>query len=73
MKNPITILLIALIQLMILYGCNKDPEASDNVKDVEGASYGIIKIGNQVWMTQKSSCRILQGRFRHPVKPVCKL
>jgi len=52
MKNPITILLIALIQLMILYGCKKDSEASDIVKDVEGASYGIIKIGNQVWMTQ---------------------
>lgn len=52
MKRPIIILLIALAQLMLLNSCKKDPQASEIVKDVEGSSYGIIRIGNQVWMTE---------------------
>jgi uncharacterized protein (TIGR02145 family) len=52
MKKTICILFTTVTAFMLLYGCKKEPEGSGTVKDLEGNSYGIIKIGNQVWMTE---------------------
>ena len=51
MKNLICILLTALFALVFLIGCKKEPKLQ-TITDVEGSGYGIIKIGNQVWMTE---------------------
>lgn len=52
MKKKNYLLFTVLIALMLLYGCKKEPVGSGTVKDVEGTPYGVIKIGNQVWMTE---------------------
>jgi uncharacterized protein (TIGR02145 family) len=51
MKNLICIILTALFALILLNSCKKEPKLQ-TIKDVEGYGYGIIKIGNQVWMTE---------------------
>jgi len=60
MKKNICILCAALLALMLLNGCKKEPAGSGTVTDLEGTSYGIIKIGNQVWMTEN----LRVGKYR---------
>ncbi len=52
MKKTICLLFTAAVALMCLPGCKKEPVGSGTVKDLEGNSYGTIRIGNQVWMTE---------------------
>lgn len=51
MMKQIFYLSAALLVSVILTGCEKQ-NRNPTVTDLEGYSYGIIKIGNQVWMTE---------------------
>lgn len=52
MKKKHCFLLISVIGLILLYGCQKEPQSTVKIQDVEGNSYGTIRIGDQVWMTE---------------------
>jgi len=60
MKNPICILFTTMTALVLLVGCQKDNDVTNTVTDVEGTPYGIIKIGDQVWMTEN----LRTGKYR---------
>lgn len=51
MKKQIFYLFAALMVVAILTGCEKQ-DRTETVTDLMGNSYGIAKIGNQVWMTE---------------------
>lgn len=52
MKKEFNLILASVIGLILLYGCQKEPQGANSLKDIEGNSYGTIKIGDQVWMTE---------------------
>lgn len=60
MKRKYCFLLTSVIGLIFLYGCQKEPQSTANIEDVEGNSYGTIRIGDQVWMTEN----LRVGKYR---------
>lgn len=60
MKKSICLLPVVLSALLLITGCKKDPPGYGTVTDLEGATYGVMKIGNQVWMTEN----LRTGKYR---------
>ncbi|MCA1757298.1 MAG: fibrobacter succinogenes major paralogous domain-containing protein [Bacteroidales bacterium] len=60
MNKKSCFILISVIGLILLYGCEKEPKGITKIEDIEGNSYGTIKIGDQVWM--KENLRV--GKYR---------
>ena len=53
MKIKFCFILTSVIGLIVLlFGCQKEPQSTSRIEDVEGNSYGTIRIGDQVWMTE---------------------
>jgi len=61
MKRKCCLILTSVLGLiLILSGCQKEPQGTVQITDVEGNSYGTIRIGDQVWMTEN----LRVGSFR---------